>query len=387
MPVRSNSRTTMTHGKTKARTLRRRRSTEKRSVDDAERERALNASSGADSQFSTSSRKADLTPVRQTLRKQGAGSLSALWAWILSALMAVVLRLLRLGPIPQHVAFVMDGNRRFAKRFGMEVSRGHAEGADTLEQTLDWCLRLGVKTVTVYAFSTENFSRDKEREVDPIMELCMRKFQKFASNSDLVQKHQIAVRIHGALHLLPPAVQSAAAQVTRMTSHHRGATLNVCMPYTAREEMTDAVACAVRGVQEGRICVDDISEELLEALLWTGGEGVDIWVRTSGEVRFSDFLLWQVSRSAQINFLKIMWPDFTFWHMLPALLEYQASHIQMQRSRLAHEKDAGYILKRGNDMDEETRERVLRVEAFLEDVRQRRFEEAIAAPLLLNEEL
>ncbi|KAJ3398760.1 hypothetical protein HDU80_008605 [Chytriomyces hyalinus] len=293
---------------------------------------------------------------------------SAVWAWIVDALTRLMVGVIRIGPIPCHVAFVMDGNRRYARRFGLDVSKGHAEGADTLEQTLDWCLKLGVKTVTVFAFSTENFSRNKEREVDPIMQLCTDKFKKFASHSELIEKHNIAVRVYGKLHLLPRSVQNAAALATKMTQNNANATLNVCMPYTSREEITDAIQRLVAAVEDGVLNEDDISEEVLEAVFWTGGVSgpLDILVRTSGEVRLSDFMMWQASKSCQIHFLKIMWPDFTFWHMLPALLQYQANFICLSKSRRQYENESDFLLSRETEtLDTETIKRVDRVKAFL----------------------
>ncbi|KAJ3346581.1 hypothetical protein HDU83_002864 [Entophlyctis luteolus] len=266
-------------------------------------------------------------------------------AWAIRMLMALVLRIMRLGPVPRHVAFIMDGNRRFARKRGLDVSRGHAEGADTLEQTLDWCLRLGFKTVTVYAFSTENFGRDKTKEVDPIMRLCAEKFDKFCAHSHAVQKHNVSVQVHGRRDLLPATVQRAAALAQRNTARAdvASATLNICMPYTSREEIAAAMRAVVRAVEDGALQPSDIDARLIEQCFWTGGRDlensngvlgggdVDILVRTSGEVRLSDFMLWQVSKQTQINFLDVFWPDFTFWHMLPVLIQYQ---LQQARSFL-----------------------------------------------------
>ncbi|KAJ3026485.1 UNVERIFIED_CONTAM: hypothetical protein HDU68_005563 [Siphonaria sp. JEL0065] len=330
--------------------------------------------------------------------------LRMLWGWIASMSMAILLKLIRLGPIPKHVAFIMDGNRRFAKKRGLEVSKGHAEGADTLEETLDWCLKLGVKTVTVYAFSTENFSRNKEKEVDPIMKISTEKFQKFATHSELVKKHDIAVRVHGRLNLLPEPVLKAAHLATKMTCKNSNATLNICMPYTSREEIAFAVKTLVRGVEDGVLEVDDIGEEVLEQCFWTGGlgrgvgeqEGVgggdlDILVRTSGEVRLSDYMLWQASSSCQIHFLSVYWPDFTFWHMLPALLQYQSNYLSLSKARREHQKRAGFMLNKDINISnsntkasskqldyEKMQLRVKRVREFLESVREQRLAEATA---------
>ncbi|KAJ3124796.1 hypothetical protein HK100_011098 [Physocladia obscura] len=291
----------------------------------------------------------------------------------------------------------MDGNRRFAKNRGLEVRHGHAEGADALEQTLDWCLKLGVKTVTVYAFSTENFSRDKVSEVDPIMSLSTEKFQKFASNSDIVKKHGIAVRVYGRLDLLPPPVKHAASLAAKMTATNSNAILNICMPYTSREEILYAVRTIVRGVEDGILDSDDISQEVLEKCFWTGGNSdsisgsgdVDILLRTSGEVRLSDFMLWQASNACQIKFLNVYWPDFTFWHMLPSLIQYQMSYSQVSQARNQHQKHLNYLFSsRNNDKNfcctgagyEEglvVDAQVKRVMRFLDAVRKERDADAI----------
>ncbi|KAI9352084.1 putative undecaprenyl diphosphate synthase-domain-containing protein [Obelidium mucronatum] len=308
--------------------------------------------------------------------------------WIASMVMALLLRAIRLGPVPKHVAFIMDGNRRFARKRGMQVSKGHAEGADTLEETLDWCLKLGVKTVSVYAFSTENFNRDKETEVDPLMKICAEKFNKFASHSDLVKKHDIAVRVHGRLNLLPDSVLDAAHLATKMTINNANATLNICMPYTSREEIAYAIKTLVRGVEDGMLEIDDIGEEVLEQCFWTGGLGrdegkgigggpLDMLVRTSGEVRLSDYMLWQASSACQIHFLSVYWPDFTFWHMLPALLQYQANYLSLSSSRKAHQQQAGFILNGNHTNDEKLMLRVERVRKFLESVRKQRLGDAM----------
>ncbi|KAI9206154.1 putative undecaprenyl diphosphate synthase-domain-containing protein [Polychytrium aggregatum] len=238
----------------------------------------------------------------------------------------VAISILKLGPVPAHVAFVMDGNRRFAKQLNRPTTEGHYSGFIKLEETLNWSLELGIRVVTVYAFSIENFKRPKH-EVDYLMELAKEKFHHFATKSEFIAKNEIAVRVLGDWSLLSPDVREAAAQVEHMTRNNKRFILNICFPYTSRHEMTHAIDQAVQGVSEGLLEPSDIDSGLLTRCLLTRDcPDLDIFVRTSGEIRFSDFLLWQTSGSCLIEFVNAFWPDFTFWHMLPILLSYQAEH-------------------------------------------------------------
>ncbi|KAJ3016030.1 hypothetical protein HKX48_004248 [Thoreauomyces humboldtii] len=262
------------------------------------------------------------------------------------------IRLLRTGPIPKHVAFIMDGNRRYAQKVGVKPGVGHAAGSKKLEETLEWCMNLGIQVVTVYAFSIENFKRPKE-EVDVLMDLACRKLQDFADNrqapSRLVEKYSIRVKVLGDRSLLPPHVQNAARQAEASTKHHTRAVLNICCPYTSRHEMATAVASAVREVREGRCAVEDIDERMIDAYMGTGGDpDLDLLVRTSGEKRLSDFLLWQVSKPCQTHFLDVLWPDFTFWNMLPILLSFQANYPKICADR-ANEARASLRSTRKDD--------------------------------------
>ncbi|WAR06858.1 DHDDS-like protein [Mya arenaria] len=214
--------------------------------------------------------------------------------------------ILKCGPIPNHVAFIMDGNRRFAKKNSMESAEGHLKGFDKLAETLEWCLHLGIKEVTVYAFSIENFKRSRD-EVDCLMELARQK-----------------------------------------------AKLNVCFSYTSREEICTAMRELAEGVEQGLIRETDVSEELLERCLYTNQSvEPDLLIRTSGEVRLSDFLLWQSTFSV-LSFLEVLWPDFSIWHMYAAILHYQRSYAGIQdakeenhrlKDQLSQESDKESILQ------------------------------------------
>ncbi|KAI9017641.1 Decaprenyl diphosphate synthase-like protein, partial [Gaertneriomyces semiglobifer] len=241
--------------------------------------------------------------------------------------------ILKLGPIPRHVGFIMDGNRRYAKKVGMHTMVGHMLGSKKLEETLEWCLKLGVQVVTVYAFSIENFKRP-ELEVSTLMDLARKKFEEFSKHSTFVAENSIRIRVLGDLSLLPPHVLDAARRAEYTTRNNSKATLNICFPYTSRHELASSMVLAVRGVREGYIEADDVGELLLDELMMTGDDPpLDVLVRTSGERRLSDFLLWQVTMPCQIHFLDVLWPEFTFWDMLPVLRSYQANYSRIRIER------------------------------------------------------
>ncbi|EGF81244.1 hypothetical protein BATDEDRAFT_10818 [Batrachochytrium dendrobatidis JAM81] len=254
-------------------------------------------------------------------------------SWISNTFQKITLSILVLGPVPKHVAFVMDGNRRFAKRLHLQPSEGHQLGFKKLEETLDWCMKLGIKVVTVYAFSIENFKRPKE-EVDVLMELAERKFGEFVTKSDLVQKHGISIRVIGDTKLLREPVYKAACKVTSETCNNTGAILNICCPYTSQNEILVAMQEVVQGVQSGKVLESDVCEKMIEQCLYTEEcPPLDVLVRTSGEARLSDFMLWQAGRDCLLHFPKKLWPEFSFWDMLPILLHYQANYAKIKVSR------------------------------------------------------
>ncbi|ELU38481.1 dehydrodolichyl diphosphate synthetase [Rhizoctonia solani AG-1 IA] len=225
--------------------------------------------------------------------------------FIVDWLTRLVIYILSAGPVPQHVAFVMDGNRRYARHKQVEVSEGHTDGFGMLEI----CLRLGIKCVTVYAFSIENFKRPRG-EVDTLMTLAKNKLDELCSHGDLLDKYQVRLNVLGKTELLPPDVLEVVHRAEAMTAKHNGAILNICMPYTSREEITSAVESIVRSHQSGEIELDDITPETLEARLYTklrDSPKLDILVRTSGVHRLSDFLLWQVRLGLSPSFCFIKW--------------------------------------------------------------------------------
>ncbi|XP_071801029.1 dehydrodolichyl diphosphate synthase complex subunit DHDDS-like [Asterias amurensis] len=247
-------------------------------------------------------------------------------------------RVLKTGPVPKHVAFIMDGNRRFAKKKSVEKAEGHLMGFHKLSETLQWCLDFDIKEVTVYAFSTENFKRSKE-EVDGLMELARQKFVKLLQEKEQIMKHGVCVRVLGELHLLPRDVQEVVAEAMYMSRNNTNAILNVCLAYTSRNEITNAMKEMAQGVEDGCLRPSDISEGLLEKCLYTSqSPDPDLLVRTSGEVRLSDFLLWQSNYSV-LSFVEVLWPEFTIWHLFSAILHYQQNYDAVMAVREAHRQE------------------------------------------------
>uniref|UniRef100_A0A8C4R5Y3 Alkyl transferase n=1 Tax=Eptatretus burgeri TaxID=7764 RepID=A0A8C4R5Y3_EPTBU len=247
--------------------------------------------------------------------------------------------ILKAGPMPRHVAFIMDGNRRFARKRHVERHQGHTQGFDKLAQTLKWCLDLNIHEVTVYAFSIDNFKRSKE-EVDSLMELARNKFSRLLEEIDNLKKHGVCIRVLGDLKLLPKDIQVLIAHAVVATQHHNKCFLNVCFAYTSRHEITNAVREMAWGVEQGLILPSDITEELLGKCLYTRhSPDPDLLIRTSGEVRLSDFLLWQTAYTCLV-FQSVLWPEFRVWHLHHAVLQYQANYTAIQKAREAQQAES-----------------------------------------------
>ncbi|XP_041354444.1 dehydrodolichyl diphosphate synthase complex subunit DHDDS-like [Gigantopelta aegis] len=240
--------------------------------------------------------------------------------------------ILKAGPIPKHVGIIMDGNRRFASKNSMDRAEGHLRGFDKLADTLDWCLNLGITEVTVYAFSIENFKRSKD-EVSCLMELARQKFERLMQEKDMLQKHGVCIRVLGDIKLLPLDIQQNIAEAVNFTKNNKRAILNVCFAYTARDDMCHAMRELASGVSQGLIRESDISEDLLQKCMYTSScKQLDLLIRTSGEVRLSDFLLWESAFSC-LAFVKVLWPEFSVWHLYAAILHYQRNHQALQNAR------------------------------------------------------
>ena len=225
-------------------------------------------------------------------------------------------------PVPRHVGIIMDGNRRFAQVLGLDdVAMGHVAGQERLETVLDWCLELDIKVLTVFAFSTENFQRaDAEREL--LMELFEHNFRKMAVD-DRVHKNKIRVRCIGDLDLLPSSVRDAAENVMRVTQDYTGYTFNVAIAYGGRQEIVDAVRRIAVEAKTGVLDPATVTADTISRRLYTGDlPDPDFIIRTSGEERVSNFLLWQMAY-AELYFADVNWPDLDRLEFLRAIEEFQ----------------------------------------------------------------
>lgn len=243
--------------------------------------------------------------------------------YIISRIIAV----LKHGTIPQHVAFIMDGNRRYAAKQGLGDRRlGHFHGYSRFEQVLDWCFQLGIKCVTVYAFSVENFKRT-QAEVTTLMELAVDKLAKLATHSDMIKRNRVGIRIIGELDMLPDSVKAVAMKAMKTTLQYDNFILNICFPYVSRLEMERA-RISYQDLVSNRSFAHIPEDTLYRACLDTfDSPDVDILIRTSGEWRLSEFLLHQLCVSPQCYyaFSPVMWPEFSFFEFGKILLKYQVS--------------------------------------------------------------
>ena len=227
----------------------------------------------------------------------------------------------RKGPIPQHVGIIMDGNRRFAQRIGLDPEAGHVMGRKKLEEVMRWCLELQIRYLTVYAFSTENFKRNPE-EVDLLMRLFELNYNEMADHVD-VHKHKIRVRTLGRVDLLPPQVQAAARLAEEKTKDYDQYFFNVAVAYGGREELLNAFRTIARDIKYNGMKPDDIDEALIAKHLYTHGlPDPDLILRTSGEERISNFLLWQAAYS-ELYFADVYWPALRKKDFLKAIDSYQ----------------------------------------------------------------
>ncbi|KAF9789665.1 Di-trans-poly-cis-decaprenylcistransferase [Thelephora terrestris] len=238
-----------------------------------------------------------------------------------------LIKVLAAGPVPQHVAFVMDGNRRYARQRNMAIKEGHTNGFYALQQILEICLLLGVKCVTVFAFSIENFKRSEE-EVGALMELAETKLLELTKHGEMLDQHGVRLNVLGRIEMLPENVQKSVRVAQEVTKNNSKSILNLCMPYTSRDEITTAVELAIQEKVASSLDGTEhpITEADIERYMMTtlgGSPPLDILIRSSGVKRLSDFLMWQASENVQLHFTPTYWPDIGFWDLLPVILDYQ----------------------------------------------------------------
>jgi undecaprenyl diphosphate synthase len=221
-----------------------------------------------------------------------------------------------------HIAIIMDGNGRWAKQRGLPRAEGHRAGAESVREVMEACKELGVKYLTLYAFSSENWNRP-EAEIEALMALLDRFLDEKAEELD---KQNVRLRAIGELSRLPASTRERLTRIQEHTKDNDAMTLVLALSYGAREEITAAARAIAEAAIAGTISPDEITPELFANHLHTAGiPDPDLLIRTSGEMRVSNFLLWQISYS-EIVIVKKMWPDFRQGDLFAAVEEYKGRH-------------------------------------------------------------
>ncbi|KAK9438431.1 undecaprenyl diphosphate synthase family protein [Metarhizium brunneum] len=329
--------------------------------------------------------------------------------WALNRLRELLIGALRQGPVPQHVAFEMDGNRRYAKSHRMETVEGHHRGFEALARIMEICYKCGVKVITVYAFSVENYNRPKH-EVEGLMQLAKVKLEQLTTYGDILDRYGACVRVLGQREMIREDVLKVVDKAVARTKHNNKTVLNICFPYTSRAEITTAIRNTVQDFLnppppkntpfspsrirqkilssqlDGKEPLptildadddDDVPEETsmdndedagdsssttlppdspspslrtrsssashlpnpesittdtLNDHMYTASDPpLELFVRTSGVERLSDFMLWQCHQDTQIVFIDCLWPDFDLQHFIWVMLEWQWRQKQKER--------------------------------------------------------
>lgn len=221
-------------------------------------------------------------------------------------------------PVPRHIAIIMDGNGRWAKSRNLPRTAGHAAGAEAFRRIANYCRTLGVEYLTVYAFSTENWKRSAE-EVAGIMKLLGAYLREALAD---MEKNHVRFRFFGDLSRLSPELRKLCEQAERTSSAYHDVQVNFCLNYGGRDEIVKAARHIAQKVADGKLQVDDVTEELFSEHLYSGNvPDPELIIRPSGEMRTSNFLLWQSAYSEYV-FMNVLWPDFGPEHLDEAIAEY-----------------------------------------------------------------
>ena len=221
--------------------------------------------------------------------------------------------------LPKHIAIIMDGNRRWARNKGLPVGLGHKEGAKTLEKIVRYAKNIGIKYITVYAFSTENWKRSEE-EVSTLMNLMMNYLESYSKRADSENRK---VQILGNRQGLSDKMNDLIEKCMERTKNNTGITFNIALNYGGRDEILGAVKNIAEKIQNNEMKIEDITEQTISDNLYTKGQpDPDLLIRTSGEIRLSNFLPWQLVYS-EFVFVDKNWPDFSEKDLDEAIEEYQ----------------------------------------------------------------
>ncbi len=221
--------------------------------------------------------------------------------------------------LPRHIAIIMDGNGRWAKQHTMGRIRGHKKGAQAVRTTVTACREIGIQYLTLFAFSSENWGRPDE-EVNALMSLLEDYLEK---ETPTLQKQQIRLNSIGNIEKLYPPVRKKLLDVMKLTEQNDKMVLNLALSYGSRDEMVMAIQKMISDSQKGKLAIDDINQDLVGHYLYTDGmPDPDLLIRTSGEYRISNFLLWQLAYT-ELYFTDVLWPDFKKDDLLKAITVYQ----------------------------------------------------------------
>ena len=232
--------------------------------------------------------------------------------------MAVTDEKLNTQPVPRHIAIIMDGNGRWAKKRGLPRTAGHAAGAEAFRRTANYCRALGVEYLTVYAFSTENWKRSAD-EVAGIMKLLGKYLEEALMD---MEKNHVRFKFFGDLSRLSPQLQKLCRDAEERSSDYHEVQVNFCLNYGGRDEIVKASAAFAKDVAAGKYAAEDLTEDLLSGYLYSADvPDPELIIRPSGEMRTSNFLLWQSAYSEYV-FLNVLWPDFGPEDLDEAIAEY-----------------------------------------------------------------
>ncbi|MDD5331210.1 MAG: polyprenyl diphosphate synthase [Candidatus Nanoarchaeia archaeon] len=221
--------------------------------------------------------------------------------------------------VPRHVGIILDGNRRFAKRLMLKPWKGHEFGAEKVEKVMNWAAEIGIKELTLYAFSIENFNRPKE-EFDMLMDIFEKTFQETIDRISELNEKGLRVRFIGRIEMFPEKVKSKMYRLMELTKNNNKHFLNFAMAYGGRAEIIDATKKIANQVKEGKLKPEEITEDLIGKNLYLNSDP-DLVIRTSGEKRISGFLLWQGSY-AEFYFIDKLWPEFEKEDLINAVNDY-----------------------------------------------------------------
>lgn len=228
-------------------------------------------------------------------------------------------KILRKGNVPEHVAIIMDGNGRWARRRGLPRVAGHRAGIRAVRESVKGCGSLGISYLTLYTFSIENWNRPR-REVDALMRFLKSTLR---NEAEELNRNNVRLRVIGRVEDLPAPVRHELSRAIAYLDGNTGLTLVLALSYAGRVEILDAVRSIARLVEEGRIMHDDIDADLMVSNLYTADmPDPDLLIRTSGEMRVSNFLLWQIAYS-ELWITGTLWPDFKRMHLYEAVMDYQ----------------------------------------------------------------